>query len=89
MRVKFATILMWICGVLAGWPLVYAVFRLANVPSEPNGDDEYLEISFWLCSWGIFLILFLLIGFSRALAWRRTLQDQLPTLENGHAERVA
>ena len=80
---------MWISAVLAGWPFVYAVFRLASVPSEPSGDDEYLGISFWFCSWGVFLVLFPLIGFSRALDWRRTLQVQVQTLENADAGRVA
>src|SRR6185503_19687544 len=87
MRVRFATILMWTCGVVAGWPLLYALFRLANVSSEPSGDDEYLAISFWFCSWGVFLILFALIGLSLALDRRRTLQDQKPTIEKGDAPR--
>ena len=79
---------MWVLARLASSPLLFAVFRLATVSREPPGDDEYMAISFWFLSWGIFLTLFVVLGFVRALDWRRTLQDQLPALENRDAKRV-
>ena len=84
-----ATVFLWICGVLAGSPLVYATLRLRHAAQMPMGDDEYLATVFWFFSWGLCLSLFPLIGFIHALDWRRTLQDELPRFENGNADLPA
>ena len=79
-RIKIATMLMWMFAALACSPLLITGFRLANVPPAPIGDEEYMAISFWFLSFGIFYTLFLLLGLVHALHWRRTLQDQLPAM---------
>jgi hypothetical protein len=81
-RTKTATMLMWTFAALACSPLLFTVFRLANVPPAPDGDEEYMAITFWFLSFGIFFTLFLWWGFVHALDWRRTLQDQLRAMEN-------
>jgi hypothetical protein len=88
-RIKIATMLTWVFAALACSPLLSTVYRLLNVPPAPIGDDEYMAITFWFLSFGIFFTLFLLLGFVHALHRRRTLQDQLPALENGDGKRAA
>jgi hypothetical protein len=85
-KIRMATVFLWISGVLAGSPLFYAIIRLRQAAQTPMGDEEYLAIIFWFFSWGLCLSVFPLIGFIHALDWRRKLQDELPGFENGDAE---
>jgi len=73
-RVKLATLFMWLFAGFACSPLLFTIFRLANLSSEPPGDDENLATRFWFLTWGIVLTMLLLLGFVLALDWRRTLQ---------------
>jgi hypothetical protein len=74
-RIKVATLLMWLLAGLACSPFLFTVFRLANLSTEPPGDDQNMLIRYWFLTWGIALTLLVMLGFVLALDWRRTLQD--------------
>jgi hypothetical protein len=80
-RIAVATVLMWICILASGGPLLYALYRIVAASHEPEGGFEGMAIVFTLFTWGVAL-LFPLLGFAYALGWRRSLQDQLHKLES-------
>jgi hypothetical protein len=79
-KLAFATVLMWACMLANAGPLLYALCRLVASTRTPEGGFEGMAIVFTLLTWGI-VLLFPLYGFSEALRWRLTLQDELRKLE--------
>ena len=73
---------MWVCLLATGGPLTYAIYRFIAASHTPEGGFEGMAILFTLLKWGV-VLLFPLIGFMHALAWRRALQDRLEELDNG------
>lgn len=79
-KITVATALMWICVLASGGPLLYAIYRIVASSHQPEGGFEGMGIVLMLFTQGI-VLLFPLIGFVYALAWRRSLQRQLQQLE--------
>ena len=87
-KITVATVLMWICLLASGGPLLYAVCRIVASSHEPEGGFEGMEILFTLISWGV-VLLFPLLGFAYALGWRRSLQDRWHKLESEGASEAS
>jgi hypothetical protein len=80
-KIAVATVLMWICLMASGGPLLYALYRIVASSHEPEGGFKGMAIMFTLFTWGI-VLLFPLMGFAYALGWRRSLHEQLHKLES-------